>query len=342
MKKKLQTVLTAVFVVGCVAFFVWWNATKPRILVLHSYDRDYFWTREIDVALHRVFDRRNSYSIRWHYMNTKRNPWEDYVVRAGLGARDVVDEWRPDLVIAVDDEAQEQVMKHYVNRARMHIVFAGINGEIAPYGYADASNVTGILERIPWSAIKDALLASGLARSKPELRLLHLGDATQAVREDARQMQQFDWAPMKLAGVRTVGSFEQWKAEVLLAPQVADVILLGNYRGLTDAADSMRLVDPAQVVAWTEANSKLPVIGFKVAYGEEGGALAIAASPYEQGEAAARMAIRILDSRIPPSQIPVASTRQFVVSIDGAALAARGIGLPSFYESFARATNTYR
>lgn len=341
MKRKLQHAVAGAFALCCLALFAWWNATKPRVLVLHSYDTEYAWSREVSVGLHRVLDRKNGYSIRWHYMDTKRHPWPDFLRRAGIGAQRVVEQWRPDVVIAIDDDAQKYVMKSYVNDPKIRIVFAGINGDIGAYGYDRAPNATGIVERVPWSAIRETLLGSSLAGRKSEIRVLHLGDLSESVAHDAEQSRHFDWWPLKLAGVHLVETFDEWKARVRAAEGNADVILISNYRRLVDASGSKRLVDPKEVVAWTEANSKLPLIGLNGYYAEDGGMLSVAASPYEQGEVAAGMAVRILDKRASPDTIPVETTRQFIVSIRAASLAARDIRLPVFYESFARATNTY-
>ena len=102
------------------------------------------------------------------------------------------------------------------------------------------------------------------------------------------------------------------------------------------------LVDGRDVVKWTEANSPLPLIGFKVAYSDEGGAVTIAASPFEQGEGAAAMAIDILDNGKSPRDIPVVTGREFVVPINASGRSASLLGLPPIYESFARAINAYR
>jgi ABC transporter substrate binding protein len=335
---RIRNVLITLFIVGCAAFLAWWNASKPRILILQSYDPEYVWSRELDVGIRRVLEGKAGYSIRHHYMDTKRHASRDFLIRAGINARRVVDEWRPDLVIAVDDDAQEYVMKNYVDHPGIRIVFAGLNGEITPYGYDRARNATGILERIPWHAIKDALLASDLRRTKRDLRLLHIGDNSQSALEDAGDLKKFHWAPLKVAAIRHVGTFGEWKAQVEQAAREADVLLIGNYRLLAVSPGSKELVDPKEVVAWTEKHSKLPLIGFKVAYGEEGGSLAISASPYEQGEVAARMALRILEKNVAPKDVPIESSRQFVVSVQEA----RALRLPPLYEAFARATNTFR
>ncbi len=63
----------------------------------------------------------------------------------------------PDVVIAVDDEAQEYVMRRFAGKARPKVVFAAIDHEPAEYGYVGAANVTGVAEGLPLAAIRDLL-----------------------------------------------------------------------------------------------------------------------------------------------------------------------------------------
>jgi ABC-type uncharacterized transport system substrate-binding protein len=120
-----------------------------------------------------------------------------------------------------------------------------------------------------------------------------------------------------------------------------DVLLLSNYRGLRRSPTDTTLVPPAEVVAWTEANSPVPVIGLNGFFTEDGGMLAIGASPYEQGEQAATRALDLLLRRRAISDMPVTSTSHFVVSMRGSAMRARRFELPAVYEAAARASNLY-
>jgi hypothetical protein len=338
---RVRNALITLFILGCAAFLAWWTISKPRILILQSYDPDYTWSRELAVALHRVLDARPGYAVRQHYMDTKRHTSKEFLVRAGVTAHRVIEEWHPDLVIAVDDDAQEFVMKSYVDQDGMRIVFAGLNGDIAPYGYDRAHNVTGILERVPWRAIRDALLSSNLGRTRTALRLVYIADNGESSRDDAEDLKKFDWAPLRVTAIRRVDTFDEWKVQIERAGREADAILIGNYRLLAVSPGAKQLVDPKEVVAWTEAHSKRPLVGFKVAYGEEGGSLAISTSPYEQGEVAARMALQILEKKVSPMDIPIVSSQQFVVSVREAAVRAHGLELPPLYEAFALATNNF-
>ena len=142
-------------------------------------------------------------------------------------------------------------------------MFAGVNGDIKSYGYYVADNVTGILGRAPWLALRNALLSSELARERRELRLVYVSDESETARNEADDMQKFQWAPILLVGARAAPTFDEWKAEIARVQADADAILIGSYRQLAARKGERALVDMRDVVKWTEANSPLPLIGFK-------------------------------------------------------------------------------
>ena len=53
--------------------------------------------------------------------------------------------WKPDLLYASDDDAQEHVTRHYAGTS-MPCVFSGVNRDPKVHGLAGAANVTGVLE----------------------------------------------------------------------------------------------------------------------------------------------------------------------------------------------------
>lgn len=340
MKRRISRGLALVFVLAVVAAAVAHNLTKPRVLILHSYDPQYAWTRDVDVGLTRILaDRTARLAIRRHYMDLKRHPWPQAKANAGRIARKVIDEWRPDLVIAVDDDAQEYAAKHYAGRSDIRIVFAGVNGDAEAYGYGGADNVTGILERLPLPAMRDALL-SMQAKGRP-LRLLELGDRSATVLEDHRRILAYDWRPIEYVDAQLVGDFEQWQQIVLAAAGRADVLLVTNYRMLARSAQDKTLVPPKEVIAWSVRHSPVPMVGTNGFFVEDGGMLAVAKSPFEQGEAAATLALAIVEKGKAPSSIPVTASSNFVILMRPGEMARHGVRLPDWYESFARATNGY-
>ncbi|MDB5803760.1 MAG: ABC-type uncharacterized transport system, periplasmic component [Betaproteobacteria bacterium] len=352
-KSKLVKVLMALFIIGALVAFIGTNLAKPRILVLHSYDLDYSWVRDVNVGLNRVL-RGKPYNVRWHYMDTKRNPSNDFRERAGLLARRIIGDWKPDLIIAVDDDAQKYAVMYYavtpseakkLAKKPVQIVFVGLNGEPKPYGYDLAMNATGILERKQWTAVKN-LIGDAVRPRVPagrEVRIAYVGDSSGSVKEDTKFIDSFDWSPYKLVRSKLVSTYDEWKAEVARANNEADVLLTTNYRRIQEtAADAKRMVEPADLVKWTEDNTpKIPVIGTNGFYVEDGGMIAIATSPFEQGEVGARMAVDILDRGRDPKTIPVQSTQEFIVYMRADRVRQNNFPVPRVYESFARAMNNY-
>jgi hypothetical protein len=329
----------ATFLVALAVTAATFNIHKPRLLILQSYDKNYSWTRDVDVGIKRVLKKRTDFAYRWFYMDTKRHPSEEFKINAGKSVRRLIDSWQPTVVLAVDDDAQKYAMKYYVDNPKVKIVFAGVNSEPDKYGYDKANNVTGILERKPYGALKQTLLSISAARKRSQpIHILFLGDSSGSVRDDERYFSKFDWAPIQIEKPRLVKTFGEWKAAVDAAPaEGVQFIITSNYRKLLRAEGRKELVPPHEVVSWTETNSKVPVIGTNVFYTEDGGMLSVGTSPFEQGEVGARMAVDILDGRKTVADIPMQSTRQFVIAMHESRIKNRGIKLPSIYEAAALA-----
>ncbi|MGK7873410.1 MAG: hypothetical protein AB4426_08870 [Xenococcaceae cyanobacterium] len=98
---------------------------------------------------------------------------------------------------------------------------------------------------------------------------------------------------------------------------------------------------PREIIEWTEANSSLPGIGAWGFYVKDGGMLAVAVSPYEQGEVAAKIALNILEEKTQIQTIPIQTSQEYMLYMREASIKEHKLKLPSIYESFARATNNY-
>lgn len=342
MMRVFEKCMLVLFMGGALLLLGWYNASKPSILVLHSYDPDYAWVRDINVGLNRVLDKKYLYQVRWYYMDTKRHPSADFKAGAGVAARNVIAAARPDVVIAIDDDAQEYAMRHFVGDPHVKIVFAGVNRDAADYGYAGAANVTGILERIPLDAMREALdSAPGFRSLQRPIRVGFIGDRSQTVDGDAGQVRRYDWRPLQLGSVLQVDTWPAWQAGVLALGARHDVLLVSGYRGLRRSDADAGLVPAREVVAWTEAHAHVPVISFNGFYVEEGGMLAIGTSPYEQGEVAGTLALELALDRRAAATLPVAMSGQFIVSMNGARMRAKRFALPRVYEAAARTGNHY-
>lgn len=343
MTRKVRRWLIIVFIFLTVATLVWFKVTQPRVLVIQSYNTDYAWTRDIDTGIRRVLGDNLSYRMRWHYMDTKRHQDTDYKIRAGMLALRQIKLFRPNVIIAVDDDAQQYAVMKYANNPKVSIVFAGINGSAEQYGYNHASNVTGIYERKPLRSLRDALVVMRQKDGRPlGRRIAHIGDESDSVIEDSKQIDSMDWSPFRLASSKRVVTFDEWKRAVEDASRNCDVIVISNYHRILRKEGGKLPVSPSEIMGWTEAHSKVPVVGMGGFMVEDGGMFAVGASGFEQGEAVAKMTEDILDHHREAGSIAQAMPRQYLVFIRQSVMDKRGLTLPDIYEAFSRASNNYR
>ena len=340
----MARILSLLFLVAATVVAVAFNATKPRVLILHSYQPNYAWTRDVNVGVERVARKWSDYSVRWHYMDTQQTGDKDGLRRAGIAARRAIDRFDPQVLIAVDDAAQDLAGRHYVERKDMDIIFAGVNGSVTSYGYDGAQNVTGVFERRPLEAVREMILAieqqRGERRAAPVL--LYLMDPSPSVARDREFVAAFDWSPVEFQGAIVVEDFAHWREQVLaLSEMGVDYLLVANYRALPRDKDDPSFPTPREVMEWTEEHSPVPVIGVNVFNVEDGGAIALGPSPFEQGEVAARLAETLLEQHLHGEALPRVINRHYVVAMNAKALARRGLKLPRIYETFARTTATY-
>ncbi len=329
------------FVVSTAIILIAYNYSQPRILILHSYALDYAWVRYVNEGLLRILQARQDVSLYWHYMNTKNHPEESYKEKAGLMARSMIEQIKPRIIIAVDDDAQKFVAQFYKHRGDMAIVFCGLNGNQSDYGYEDAGNVAGVLERVPVAAIKDSLHhLFDEATFRRGLNIGYLGDMSLPVKLDWDVVENFDWAPHTLLPPVMVDTYAEWQKALLNLQDKTDIILVSNYRELQSGDQQSKLMAPEMVIDWSKKNSKVLILGLNGFIVEDGGDIAIAASPIEQGQKAGTIALKIL-AGIEPKAIPIESTETFLVSLRRGFQQQNKDKLPMMYEAFARGMNNY-
>jgi len=338
--------MAGVFLALFAIYVVFEVSKKPRVLILHSYATDYSWVQQVSEGLNRVLADK-PYSLRWHYMDTKRHPDMAFMLRAGQSARDVIEQWQPNVIVTVADNAQALVGRAYANDARFSIVYSGMFANPREYGYDKANNVTGILERWPLATIRqgveDIFVTPHPERTGP-LRIRHIGDASETVAFLAGQIAEFDWGQDLRVETVQVKTFADWQREIMKANTEADLVLFSLYHTLlreTQPGQEPEVIPPADVMHWTQQNLEKPNVagwGFSV---EEGGMMAIGVSALEQGEEAGRMVVQIIDEGKKPTEIPSTSSQQFLIYLREPQLAKYGIRVPQIFEAFARATNNY-
>ncbi len=260
----------------------------PRVWLVHSYHAGYPWVDAITRGVRMALSRSNV-DLQILCMDTKRNTDEGFKRDAGDRARQIVTEWRPSVVIAVDDNAQKHFAQSYAGRDDVQIVFCGVNAKPEEYGYP-ASNVTGVLER---PHFKSSLAL--LRRMVPQARRVAVLSDDSPTSAGALQFMD-DATDFEIASKDMVSTFDQWKDRVRQLQATADAIAIYMYHTVKEAGSTQSL-DPTAVMRWTVDNSSTPIVGFFIFAVDDGVLCGYLESGVEHGQRAGIMAVEILGGK---------------------------------------------
>ncbi|MBF0195815.1 MAG: hypothetical protein HQL71_14750 [Magnetococcales bacterium] len=370
MKPWINKGMMLLFFVCIVVYLVWSAIHRPRVLVLQSYGLDYDWTRDVNNSIKKGFLGK-PYDVQYHFMDTKTHSDPEFKYIAGSRARKRINNWKPDVLIAVDDNAQSLVAVCYMDSAKVNInnirsaknpavraifgqcrkdhpdlkvVFVGIGAEPEDYGYNGQNNVTGILERMDHPALLETIIQIANVQKKSKMVVTApIDDSTSGIYNlDGLQNLKKEAAPFGVTiQPQQIKTFAKWKQMVEKANKNADLLLISNYHTIKcNSSPKSARVSPGDLIAWTQANSSIPGLGGWGFYVTDGGMLSVAVSPFEQGEVAARLAIKILEGA-KPSSLPIETTHQSIIFMNKALEQYYGLSLPRIYEAFARATDNF-
>ena len=324
-------------IVACLLSFLLllgtFNGSKPRILVLHSGQQDSPWVREVDRGMREALAaNRRPVSVEWDYLDISA-PGADQRVQQAQ-ARRAVGRIDPAVLIAVDDEANLLVARDYVGRAEPRILYVSLDRPPADYGYVGAPNVSGIAERLPFQAVKEAITALNPGVT-PSVSIIGVDNVTG--RAEMAQAQAFDWGPVTVDAAGLVSAAEGWR-EFVSGASNSDVLVVLSCRDLPEGDGAV--FTAAEASRWTQENSRALPIGTQVDFVENGGALSISPDPDDYGRTAIRLALDWLDDRTTPGPPPPVESNHFAVSIRTDALNRRGVTLPPIYVEAARENGT--
>ncbi|MFW6303763.1 MAG: ABC transporter substrate-binding protein [Candidatus Sumerlaeota bacterium] len=286
-----------------------------RVLVVQSYHKSYEWCGSINNGLQWGFVDAPA-EIRFFYMDTKRKQKEEQIKKAGQEAIRMTRRWKPQVVIACDDNAQKYYAQQMAGNADAPaIVFCGVNAPSEVYGYP-AENVTGILERI--HAVEGVHL---LKRICPEVKkIAFITDDSRTSDYVIQYLQTLD-LPVPVTSYQP-STFEEWKKTVREKQKDADA--LAFYLFYTVKDEKGNAVDPEKVMDWTIKENALPSVGF----GPENKAMcSVSHVGEEHGQTAAQMARQIMTG-VSPEDIDVRINRQGRVLFNLGVAEKLGIEIP--------------
>lgn len=335
MTKLWKNLLIGGFLAAFLILLGFFNATKPRILVLHSAGADSSWARQVDRGMKKALDvNRRPLSVEWNYLGLDSPASPRRVEEARAEARRAVARFQPDVLIAVDDEANSLVARDYIGQASPRILYVSLNRPPADFGYAGAANVSGIAERLPFAAVRDVVMDLFPGRS-PTVAVLGVENETGTA--EMAQARAFAWSPLSVDEAALVATVEDWRAFVARVA-AADVLLVLGRHDLP--GEGGVTVTAAEINRWTEEQAGPLPIGTQVNFVEDGGGLSFSPPPEESGAKAIGLALDWLDARdTPGAPAPVVSDH-FEVAVRPAVLAARGVVLPPIYLEAARENGT--
>ncbi|QIL42888.1 hypothetical protein G7045_00690 [Acidovorax sp. HDW3] len=331
---RLRWLLACAFCLLLLTALVAFNHQKPRLLVLHSYAESGRWEGQFNRGVQRALaHNRHPLALRWHYMTFADDDHPNAAEWAASGqrARSVIDRWQPEVVLAVGEEAQDFVARHYAGAPRPRIIYAS-GEEPERFGYPGAANVSGVRERLPLQPLTELL-----AQLRPgPLRLRALGVADATGHAEAAQLQAFDWGPHHWQGTTLANDLPHWQQTVQSAAADTDVLLILSLAGLPRQSGQAAVADTRALAQWTQAQAQPLVVGLREGFVADGGAIALAPAPDGLGEQAATLALQALAG--PGTALPAPQDSQdFIMALRPDALAARGLHLPAIYTQAARA-----
>lgn len=309
-KMILGVVVIGALAVGA-AFFMLDKAEAKRVLFIDSYHAGYEWSDGITAAVQQVLEDENVV-LRIHRMDTKNNTSEEFKQRAGLLAKAVIEEFQPDIVIATDDNAQKYVIAPFYRNSDLPVVFAGVNWDASVYGYP-TDNITGMIEV---SAVPEML---GLIRRiTPGQRVGSINGDTETVRKEIKNYT--DVLDLQFDADRRVATFDEWKAAFLEMQDSVDILYMYNNAGIegwNDEEANRFVMENARIPSGSVQPWMAPYV-----------LVTFTKDPYEQGEYAARTALRILAGES-PRDIPMVTNQRGKVLLNSELARALGLSIPS-------------
>jgi ABC-type uncharacterized transport system substrate-binding protein len=279
-----------------------------KILYVDSYSEAFDWSVGITRGITNIL-KDTGVELKIFRMDTKTNDGEEFKKEAALKAKALIEEFKPDVVIASDDNASKYLIVPYYKDAALPFVFCGINYDASPYGFP-CKNVTGMLE------------VSGAEQLAKYMKQLVKGSRCGFMSADLlSDHKEFDNDKTMLGD--TIGvfakDFESWKAGFEDLQGKVDFILFYNYVGIKDWNDE-------EARKFVQEHTRIPTGTFlegTMPYSMVG----YVKVPDEQGEWAAKTALKIMDG-VSPADIPVAQNERGTIIINTKILETSGINFP--------------
>lgn len=303
--KKIRLLIIVVLVgIGLIAYFIFRSPYKFRgkqpvkIFILNSHEPEFPLLVENLTAFKKVFaDNKITIDTKEFDMDVSKNNTDESFKNVSSEAKKNIDDYKPDLIYAIDDEAQ-LVVKDYIN-TKIPIIFVGVNKNPKDYGYDKSRNVAGVLER---EKIVDVLnylknlypnkirKVAAISYDLPMWRTVF-----ERLGEESKKITDVEFTNWDL--VTTMDDLD----EKILEYQTRDDAILLFDMGPFIPTNPIKSIET--VVSFLDKNSKIPEATFWGQMVKMGMLLSVEASQTEQGRVAGNMANAILIEGVLPKAI---------------------------------------
>ncbi len=275
------------------------QASAQKCLYISSYHQGYAWSDGVERGLRQ--ELKGKCELKQFNMDTKRIKTIEYKQQIALKAKALIESWKPDVVIASDDNAAKYLIKPYYKNHTIPFVFCGINWNTDAYGFP-YDNVTGMVEVAPIAELLDrAITITGHSN-----KAYYIGADTLS---EQKNLQRYEQEAKNLNITLHHGlakTNDEWIALYQKA-QDYDFIIIGSYSGINNWKSSnirSNIKQHAQKLTITIHDWMMP-------YSMYG----LTKIPEEQGQWAAQVALYILQGGS-PKDIPVVANRKWEVWVN--------------------------
>ncbi len=286
-------------------------AMASKCLFVSSYHKGYAWSDGVERGLRSVLEGKCE--LRQFDMDTKRNKSTEYKIQSALKAKEIIESWKPDIVITADDNAAKYLIQTHYRDSNIPFVFNGVNWTVEEYGFP-YSNVTGMVEVAP---IRD-MLETAARISSPGRRAFYVGANTLTEEKNLRRIKDAAYELGIQLDSRLVLTSSEW-IDAYQTAQSYDFVVLGSNSGINDW-EKTRIVE---AVARYSRRLTVTSHGWMMPYAMFG----MTKVPEEHGEWSGKVALAILEGA-KPKDIPIISNRKWDLWSNEPLLQAAGVQLP--------------
>jgi len=282
---KITVVILFVIINVCLEQFCFAGGYDgKKIMFVNSYHSGYAWSDGIHQGIHEILDG-TGVILKVVDMDTKRNKTEEFKKAAALKAKEAIEAFNPDVLIAADDNAVKYMVVPFIKNTELPVIFCGVNWSADEYGLP-CDNVTGMIEVSLVPGLIDNL--KKYANGK---RIGILGaDNISNHKEATNYKNKFG---LKFTEEKFVSTFEEWKHAYLELQDSVDMLIMAPPSFLLNSSDPSV---PKEAKEFILNNTKIPsgcVEEWIVPYA----LLGLVKNPKEQGRWSAKAALSVLDGK---------------------------------------------